>query len=175
MHNEFVSERLGIVTFAKELAKKLNTEYPGIPISSVRGDPAGDAVNPEEKTVFQILQANGFKIAQAAPTQDPDRRREAVAHLLTDLIDGEPAILVHSRCSTLRKGLSGGYHRKRLQVAGDIKYRDVPDKNKYSHVCEALEYDCVSAGEDRVVMVSKERREAPRQKYADSDYNVLGE
>ena len=170
--DEFVSERMGIVSFAQELSKKLASTYPGVPIVSVRGDPAGDTVNPDESTVFKMLKANGFTIAQAAPTQDPVRRRESVAFLLSNLIDGEPAILVHSRCNILRKGLAGGYHRRRLQVAGDIKFRDVPEKNKYSHVCEALEYDCVSAGEDRHVMTTEQQRFAMgKQRFADSDYN----
>lgn len=175
VQDEFVSERLGIVTFANELSRKLASDYPGLKVTSVRGDPAGDAVNPEEKTVFQILRANGFAIAQPAPTQDPDRRRESVAYLLRTLNDGEPSIMIHTRCNTLRKGLAGGYNRKRLQVAGDIKYRDVPDKNKYSHVCEALEYDCVSAGEDRNVTVSEEaRNRAHKQQVASSDYDIFG-
>lgn len=173
VHDELVSEKMGIVNFANELSRKLTADYPGIKIISVRGDPAGDAVTPEETTCFKILQANGFEIAAPAPTQDPVRRREALAYLLSNLIDGEPAILVDPKAATLRKGLAGGYHRKRLQVSGDIKFRDVPDKNKYSHVCEALEYDCVSAGEDRTVMQSDQRRATPRQQYANTEYNVF--
>jgi len=173
--DELVSERLGIVNFAKELTKHIATNWPNIKIISVRGDPAGDQANTEENTVFKLLKANGFETAEAAPTQDPVRRREGVANLLTNLIDGEPAFMIHPRCVITRKGLSGGYHRKRLQVAGDIKYRDVPDKNKYSHPCEALEYDCVSAGEDRYVMTTPEQRNRVRQQVADNEYNILGE
>lgn len=174
VQDEFVSERLGIVTFAKELSKFLNERYPNQKITSVRGDPAGDSLNPDESTVFKILQANGFATAVAAPTQDPVRRREAVANLLTSLVDGEPGILLHQRCHTMRKGMSGGYHRKRVQVSGDVRYQDKPEKNKFSHVCEALEYDCVSAGEDRVVMTTAANRGAAKAQYAESDYDVLG-
>lgn len=173
IHDEFVSERMGVVTFAEELKKKLARDYAGIKIISSRGDPSGDAVTPEENTCFQILGAAGL-VTYPAPTQDPVRRREAVAYLLRTVVDGEPAIRIHKRCSVLRKGLSGGYHRRRVQVAGDVKYRDVPEKNMYSHVCEALEYDCVSAGEDRYVTQSQESREGKRQQYADADYEVLG-
>ena len=174
VHDEFVSERLGITTFAKELSRMLAEKYPEMKFTSVRGDPAGEQMGTEENTVFQILRANGFAIAQPATTQDAARRREGVAFLLSNLIDGEPAILIDPRCNVLRKGMAGGYHRKRLQVAGDIKFRDVPDKNKYSHICEALEYDCVSAGEDRNVTTTAENRDRPRQQTADSDYDVFG-
>lgn len=172
-HDELVSERMGIVTFAHEVARHLQERYPGVKVISARGDPAGDAVTPEEKTCFQIMKANGFPMCEPAPTQDPSRRREGVAYLLRTLVDGDPAIKIHTRCSTLRKGMSGGYHRKRLQVAGDVKYRDVPDKNKFSHVCEALEYDVVSAGEDRNVLVMPDHIRGPRKAFADSDYQMF--
>lgn len=172
--DEFVSERMGVVTFANELATKLRADWPGIKIVSARGDPAGDAETPDEKTCFQILRAAGFEIADPAPTQDPVRRREAVAYLLTTIVDGEPAMLIHPRCNVLIKGMSGGYHRKRLLVAGEIKYRSVPDKNQYSHVCEALEYDCVSAGEDRNVTVAPRHRQQLRENFARSEYDIFG-
>lgn len=172
--DELVSERLGITTFANELARKLQEKYPGVKIVSARGDPSGDAMTPEEKTCFQIMRANGFPTAEPAPTNDPTRRREGVAFLLKTIIDGEPGMLVNTSCSYLRKGMAGGYHRRKLQIAGVDRYREVPEKNIYSHVCEALEYDCVSAGEDRMVTVSKEVRHRGHQPaMADMDYDVF--
>lgn len=173
VQDELVSERLGIPSFAQELARKLAEKYPGIKVMSARGDPSGDAVTPEEQTCFKIMQANGFPLCEPAPTQDPVRRREGVAYLLKTLVDGVPALRINKRATVLRKGMAGGYHRKRLQVSGDIKYRDVPDKSQYSHVCEALEYDCVSAGEDRNVTVTPENQRRPREAYANSEYDVL--
>lgn len=174
-HYELVSERMGIVSFAHELGRYLGEVLPGAKFTSVRGDPAGDAVTPEEQTCFAIMRANGFPIAEAAPTNDPVRRREAVANLLKINIDGLPGMSINPRCTTFRKGMSGGYHRRRLQVAGENRYREVPEKNKYSHVCEADQYDKVSAGEDRNVTVSAEHRNGARPTIAESEYNVLGE
>jgi len=173
VQDEYVSERMGIQTFAHDLAKKLAERYPGVKLVSVRGDPSGDSVTPEESTCFKIMQANGFPTAEMAPTQDPVRRREGVAHLLKTVVDGEPAMAINKRCSTLRKGLSGGYHRRRLQVAGEVRYREVPEKNGYSHVCEALEYDCVSGGEDRFVTTTAAQRDGKRILVADSEYDVF--
>jgi hypothetical protein len=177
VHDEFVSERLGIPSFASELMRMLKEKYPGVKFVSMRGDPAGDAVTPEESTCFKIMKAAGFTQAEPAPTQDPTRRREAVAYNLRTMVDGVPALRIHKRCNVLRKGLAGGYHRKRLKVTGDIKYRDVPDKNKFSHVCEALEYDMVSAGEDRAVTLGKDyqERHAARPQYANADYDEFGD
>jgi hypothetical protein len=46
-----------------------------------------------------------------------------------------------------RKGLMGGFKYKRVQVIGDEKFSDEPDKNIYSHICEAGEYGLQGAGE----------------------------
>ncbi len=174
IHDELVSERMGIESFAKELARILVAKYPGVPLVSVRGDPTGDAGKGEVETCFMIMRANGFPIAEPAETNDPTRRREAMRYLLRTNIDGEPAILVNRRCTVLRKGLAGGFHHRRLQVAGDERYQDEPNKNKYSHVCEAAEYDLLSAGEDRNVTLSEARRNTHRPAVADSDYQILG-
>lgn len=175
VQDEYVSERLGIKDFAHDLAKKLAETYPGVKLVSVRGDPSGDAETPESSTCFKIMKANGFPTAETAPTQDPVLRRESVAYLLRTLVDGEPAMLIHKRATVMRKGFAGGYHRRRMQVAGEERYRDVPEKNKYSHIIEALEYDCVSGGEHRNVTQTDEQRQYAkiRSHYADSEYNVL--
>lgn len=176
VQDEFVTERLGIVSFANDLAKMLVEKYPGVRIISARGDPSGDALTPEESTCFKIMKANGFPLCEPAPTQDPVRRRESVAFLLRNLIDGEPGILINKRAAVLRKGMAGGYCRKRVQVVGDARYHDKPDKNKFSHICEALEYDCVSGGEDRNVLLPDGYRDGKimrAQTVAQSEYNMF--
>jgi hypothetical protein len=40
----------------------------------------------------------------------------------------------------IRKGKIGGYQYKRVQVSGEDRYRDKPDKNKYSHPADAEQY-----------------------------------
>lgn len=177
VQDEFVSERLGIANFAIGLARKLSDSYPGVKVVSARGDPSGDQVTPEEKTCFQIMKANGFPIAEPAPTQDPALRREGLAYLLRTLVDGVPAIRLHrTKTPNLRKGLAGGFHYRRMMVVGEEKYRDVPEKNMSSHVCEAMEYDVVSGGEHRnVTQNSAQRERAQRENYALSDYDVFGQ
>ena len=69
------------------------------------------------------------------------------------MIDGEPGLVVSPTCKYVRKGLAGGYNYRRLQIAGQERYRDVPDKNQFSHPVEACEYMALGAGEgERVVM-----------------------
>ena len=135
-------------------------------------DPAGMARGADERTVFDLLAANNIK-AQPASTNSPLLRIEAVRDPMKRLIDGEPGMLVHAtKCPTLRKGYAGGYHYRRVQVTGDAKYRDEPDKNLYSHVCDADQYLMIGAGEAKTLI--KRERTAPRQASAISDYAIMG-
>ncbi|MCZ6858864.1 MAG: hypothetical protein O7I42_01045, partial [Alphaproteobacteria bacterium] len=57
----------------------------------------------------------------------------------------------------LRKGMGGGYSYRRVQVAGDERYHDKPDKNRFSHVCEAAQYMMLGAGEGRSVILENKK------------------
>lgn len=153
IRREIVTEDTGIARFADEVKRVLADEFPGWPIKAITGDPAGDqrqAADNEERTVFQILAANGID-AEPAFTNDFTVRTEAFAAPLKRLIDGQPGMLIHPDCRVTRKGLAGGYAFKRLQVAGDERYRDKPDKNRYSHPCEAGQYMVMGGGEGQAV------------------------
>jgi len=173
--SEVVTERAGIIRFAKLIKDHLAERYPRFRIGRITGDPSGNQAqggDEDERTVFQLLAANGIE-ADPAHTNDPTLRREAFAKPLTTMIDGDPGMLIHPDCRMLRKGLAGGFCYKRIQVSGDARYRDMPDKNQYSHICEAGEYLLMGAGEGKAIV----RREPTqhRQAYAISDYAILGD
>ena len=63
-----------------------------------------------------------------------------MAKYLTKMVDGEPGFLVDQKADMNRRGLNGRYQFKRVQVAGDERFRDVPDKNDFSHPNEATQY-----------------------------------
>ena len=146
---EFVSERLGAVGFATEQARILKTVFKGHRVTAW-GDPAGNQSSQvDERTPFDVVRAAGVPV-DPAPTNDWVLRREAVAGMLTRLTMGAaPALIIDPSCKYLRKGMNGGYAFRRLQVAGDERFEDKPNKNIYSHVCEALQYVAVGEGEDR--------------------------
>lgn len=155
---ELVTEDTGIIRFAVELKRFIGEHFPGWQVHSITGDPAGDqrqAGDSEERTVFQLLAANGIE-AKPAPTNDFAMRTEAVSAALRRMIDGDPGYLIHSDCKVTRKGMQGGYVFKRVKVAGDERYRDMPDKNKYSHPCEAGQYMMLGTGEHRALLPPKE-------------------
>lgn len=171
-HSELVTEDMGAKRFAELLRGAMHERYPGFHFASITGDPAGEGrAQTDETTPFQILRAASIP-ANPAPTNDFTKRRESVAACLTRIIDGQPGLMVHPQCVQLRKGMAGGYNYKRIQVTGEERYRDVPDKGMYSHVCEAGQYMLVGAGEARLLV----KREKPviRRATAISDYNILG-
>jgi hypothetical protein len=132
IHDELTAEDMGIRQFAHDVLKPhLATNWAGYGFQAW-GDPAGTArAQSDEKTCFMELAEAGIP-ASPASSNVFLTRREAVARYLTKLIDGKPGFLLHPRCSRLRKGFMGGYCYRRLATGGE-RYRDVPDKNIYSH------------------------------------------
>ncbi len=149
---ELVSEDMGAVRHAEHLSAMLDEWFPDFQFRGW-GDPAGDArAQTDEKTCLQIMSEYCDIEFRAAPTNDFMMRREAVAGALNRMIDGKPGFLISPACKVTRKGLAGSYCFKRVQVSGDERYHDVPNKNRYSHPCEALQYVMLGGGEGRVVM-----------------------
>lgn len=170
-HSELVTEDMGAVRFAECVRAAMFERYPGFSFGTITGDPAGDTrAQTDEVTPFQILRAQNIP-AVPAPTNDFIKRRESVAVALSRMIDGQPGLIIHPNCKSLRKGMAGGYNYRRLQVTGEERYRDVPDKNMYSHVCEAGQYLMVGAGEARTLI--KRANSAPRRATAITDYQII--
>lgn len=154
IHHEVATEDMGAVRFAKLCKEVIVEHYPGCKVKGF-GDPSGNSRSQaDESTPIQIMNAGGVP-TEASPDQsnDPVLRRESVAkNLLALAMDGKPVVRVSTACRHLIKGMASKYAYKRIQVIGDERYRDTPDKNIYSHVCEATEYMFVGAGEgDSVV------------------------
>jgi hypothetical protein len=159
--DELVSSDMGMVRFAGLLGELLQSRY-GHLQAEIWGDPAGMArAQTDERTPFDILRASGL-CARPAPSNDPLLRREAVAAALSRDIDGLPGLTLSPRCVTLRKGMAGAWHYRRLQVTGEARFVDTPDKNRFSHVCEAAQYLLLGAGEGRRLL-RPEEPDAPRQ------------
>ena len=152
---ELCATRLGAKNFAREIrAFMADKGWSKAKIGSITGDPAGNQGQQadETMTVFKMLSSEGIE-AKPAPTNDFQQRRETVADLLTKSIDGEPALIIDPSCTMLRKGLTGGYCFRRVQLVGMERYTDKPDKTPSSHVCEALQYDLLGQGISRETLL----------------------
>lgn len=121
----------------------LQERYAGRPLVIV-GDPAGEARDSLfEINSFDLLKSMGLP-AERAPTNDLDPRIRSVESFLGRQVDGGGAILFdQNRCPTLVQGMNGGY---RFSKNKDGVSRSLPDKNQWSHVCDALQYVCLIAG-----------------------------
>ena len=60
--------------------------------------------------------------------------------------------------------MNGGYKYKRLQVSGE-EFKQKADKNKYSHVCESMQYMLLGMGRGYDVLNSH---------YKPGQYKVIG-
>ena len=162
---ELTSENMGIETF---LRTKLN---PFI-ANHMQGcsfvcapDPAGFAKQQQgEMSLVDVLKNAGFKCVRP-PTNDPEKRVQAVERLLCQQIEGKAMYLVNPECEQLIKGFKYGY-RYKIKKNGEME--DKPDKNAFSHVHDANQYaDLVMDMNVRgIQMGSSQRREIKRSGYA---------
>ena len=147
--DELGAEDMSAITFAPELAKHIRANYPGHRFKGW-GDPSGGKGQSTEDTPFRIMKAQGIPAKPTEASNDVLLRRSAIEIPLTDIgMDGKPRLIVLPKAKMIRKGLAGGFCYKRVMTAGEPKYHDEPDKNKYSHYVEALEYALVGEGEGK--------------------------
>lgn len=152
--DELVTEDMGAVNFAKLLNEKIQRDYCGCTVE-IYADPAGEQrAQTDEQTPFQILWNQDIE-CWPTYTNDFIIRREAVADYLVRFtpLTHEPAFLLcPHKAPMTRKALAGGYKYKRMMVTGQERYQDKPDKGRYSHIGDALQYLFLGAvGGDRVV------------------------
>jgi hypothetical protein len=140
---EVPAEDIGLITHLRNNLRPvlMNPRYANRPVVVV-GDPAGVAKSQyDEKNAFDILKAEGFA-AVPAGTNDIDTRLRCVERWLLQQRDGAGAILFdRSRCPKLVMGMGGHYRYSKTPL--DIS-KPLPDKNPWSHVCDALQYGCLA-------------------------------
>ena len=130
---EAVSFDMGIQRFVRTVLKPMIYErFSGAPIIVVT-DPAGvQRAQTDERSAVDIIKAEGLKVFPAK-TNNVSSRINAVDEYLMRQVDGDPAFLLDPGCTQLKAAMMGGY-RFKPKGDGDI------DKNKHSHVAEALQY-----------------------------------
>jgi hypothetical protein len=116
-----------------------------------KGDPSGDdRRDTDESTYFTVLRRNKVS-ATPCSTNDPQVRRDALDRPLQRMVNGLPGLLVSPVMKTFRRGMAGAWCYKRIEVTGEERFKDVPDKGPFSHVCESAEYALMDAGEHAIV------------------------
>ena len=155
---EIVAFDMGIVRFSELLRQEIAVRYANCEVN-IFGDPSGDfRAQTDESTPFQILRGAGLR-ARPAPSNDVALRIESVSQPLQRMSEGKSGLLIDPRCRELIKGFEGGYQYKRMQVSGE-RYDDKPDKNRFSHIHDALQYLMLGAGEGRQVLNNQNVQQA---------------
>lgn len=137
---ELTSDDAGVDEFADMLNELCNSEFKGFKFDDV-GDPAGRSRGPtDEGSCYDILNSKNI-FAHEASTNDLIPRREAMARQLTRTVKGKPKMIIDPRCKRFVDGMFGGYRFPKKAVSGGKDmYSVTPEKNLYSHICEAGEY-----------------------------------
>ena len=152
---ELVSEYMAIRQFTSDVLKPaLNAEFREMSIFNT-ADPAGEQKSQvDARTCIQELKDSGIP-TKPAPTNNFSDRRQAVIDLLTRRVKGDqPALIIDPSCKMIRKGFMGGYKFERVAVIGEERYKDMPCKNIYSHIMDAVQYlalgvDCIKIQEKK--------------------------
>ncbi len=155
--DEFVTEELGVQTFGENFRLWFQRTWPGYRIEGFT-DPAATQRSQldESVTALKIINATTGFVWKAAPVPNNalSIRLEAVRNCLNKMVNGEPGITVNPRCKTLIQGFSTGYFYKQIRSAssGTETYQEKPEKNKYSHCHDALQYLICGGREHRIAL-----------------------
>ena len=153
---ELIADDMSVHGFARDVVKPfLQLHFKDWEIGFSLGDPSGTARGEGEgKSAIGILNDDyvmdgdtplnmGF-MTDPAPTNDITLRIHAVSSFMSKMCGaGEPGYLLGRQCKELRKGKLGGYHYKRIGLAGSELTREIPHKNASSHPADAEQYLCL--------------------------------
>ena len=155
VYDEAVSFDMGVQRFMRTVIKpKLYERFPGAPVLIVV-DPSGvQRAQTDERSAVDIIKAEGFKVVPAK-TNNISARINAVDSFLMRQVDGDPGFLVDPRCTHLKSAMMGGY-RYKPKGNGEI------EKNKHSHVAEALQYFMLHIDNAGIYASLTQRREVKR-------------
>lgn len=135
---------MGVLRFIREKLKPLlANKYAGMSTAIII-DPAGMARDSEERTVKDMLAAEGL-IARPARTNLLAPRLAAVENLLTRFVDGNPGLVICPNGSNadLIAALRNRY-RFKINTKGEAS--DTPDKaHPWGDIADAFQYFCLHA------------------------------
>ena len=153
---EAVGFDIGVQRFVRTMLRPmLSRKFPGCEFV-VSVDPAGrQRAQTDEKTAIQIIQREGLP-AVSAPTNSLVARITAVDDFLMRQVEGDAALLIDPTCTKLKAAMMGGYRYKR-------NAQEVIEKNKHSHVAEALQYLALNLNSTGFGRVIPQRREVGRR------------
>jgi len=133
---EFVTDKMGIVDFTRHVVMTCNTAYPNATYQDW-GDPAGANKFSKKEGGFTsnaMLMQEAAGVNVVSSDQNFTARTQAVEQAL-GRIDG---LLIDPSCTRLINGFLGGYCYPQVGTTGE--YSDKPEKNRFSHPHDSLQY-----------------------------------
>jgi hypothetical protein len=134
---EFTTDRMLLEELAQNVLAYISANFNGFKVSWTC-DPS---LNEFDIAMLYRMGVNVIK----ARTNDIEPRINAVSFFLNRMSSGMPSYLI-SRfgCPVLRKGHLAKYCYRRVQIVGEEKFRDVPDKvHPHSDIHDCMQYSCL--------------------------------
>jgi hypothetical protein len=148
VQHEMLGFNEGATIFAPKVKRFLEQNYPGSKVRLV-GDPKGaDRGQATERSAYDVFATRGMPVVAAPIKQNKiSERIETVAYALNDNPSGVSRVIISPLCRTLIIGMAGRYHLVR-EEDGELR----PKKDKYSNLCDCLQYKLISLGDGRRMM-----------------------
>lgn len=158
---EIIAEDMDLRRFATNMVKPvLLAEFNGMKIISV-GDPAGEQRSQvDSKTCIKELCNLGINTVAAKTNNFYDRRQSVINFLTKRVANDLSGLTIDPSCSMIRKGFLGGYQYERVAVTGEERFKDMPKKDKYSHIMDACQYLALAADGDLIEDVRTQKRKS---------------
>lgn len=159
-HWYILGELLGSDTNAEKFAPEMRRMISRLTrdttkISAVRffRDPHMEKSQIDDRTIDAVFLKNGMRLM-------PAPGGNGIAHRLTtvETLFDNGRITISPICTMLIASCEGGYCYRKLKIAGNDIFEDVPDKrNGYSDLPDGLQYLVLGAGEGRSMMAGSAR------------------
>lgn len=134
---EYTTDKKGIVDFSRDVIGDCNICYPDAQFHDW-GDPAGSNKYSKQDGGFTsntqlVYDEHGISIV------DSEKSATALIEILDQVLGRIDGILIDPGCTRFISGLMGGYCYKKRPGTVD-EYLDTVDKNRFSHIMEAVQY-----------------------------------
>lgn len=150
---EFITEDQGDTAHLEKLKTFCAREFPGYRLGRFTGDPAGAQRGSDGQDKFALAR-KFFSTAQPANTNATEMRVDAVNTQFRRSIGKFPALTIDAkRCPMLIAGCNDKFFYKRLKGTGE-QHSDTVEKNRWSHICEALAYAVLGTGAGRTSVLA---------------------
>lgn len=154
--HEFIVTDTGTRALVREIVRPfIISNYSGARLI-LTGDPAGVRKgDTDDRDTFQEIRDCFGMDATPARSNSLAPRLNSVESLLKKYLGKENyGMLISPGCPMIIKGFRGEYRMRRLQIIGQERFTDKPEKNLVSHGHDALQYACMAV-EDALTLTSR--------------------